>query len=366
MDSRFQFAKIGDDYAENLEIVYSVGKTVDFKIINSSLFALDVDSGLTVFNYPKTSQKLRFPELIENTNFAANSNYLVTYNKKMQSILLYENKFPKEFLLIDSLEYSTSANLLWSFGNDFILQTDKELLILEIKTNQLAIKKSLNATGIFRILEHNKNLYGIAFDGKLSRLRDEENKYEFSEMLKLHYSPSGFQIKDDYLYITHNKRNRLLSIFDKNHETNHERLQMWSTGLKILYDNPLFGVGDIDLKNIYAKYKEPYFKEDFGHLHNNYIHFLVILGLFGFASVVYLLGSILKLNIKIYSRLKNIPFASSYSLGTLAAFVGFLFSGIGEWNFGDQEIITLVWFTLGLNIAFYKNYSSELENGETN
>lgn len=364
MDSRFQFARIKDGKAKSLETVYSKGKTVDFKTINSSLFVLDIDSGLTVFEYTDSLRRFEFPQLTENSNFTADSNYFVVYNKKKQSLLLYENKYPVEFTLLDSLEYSTSVNLLWSFDGDYILQTDKELLVIGVENNTLSIKKSFNTTGIFRIQDYNNNLYGISFDGKFARIRDNEKEYEFSQLLQLQYSPSGFQFKDDYLYISHNKRNRLLSIFDKNHETNHERLQMWSTGFKILSDHPLFGVGDIDLKTIYSKYKEPYFKEDFGHLHNNYIHFLVILGVIGFIVVVYLLGSIIKLNIKIYSRLKNIPYASSYSLGTLAAFIGFLFSGIGEWNFGDQEIITLVWFTLGLNIAFYKNYSSELENGK--
>jgi hypothetical protein len=46
-------------------------------------------------------------------------------------------------------------------------------------------------------------------------------------------------------------------------------------------------------------------------------------------------------------------------LGALAAFIGFLFAGLGEWNFGDQEIVTMLWFTLGLNIAFYKTYILE-------
>jgi len=69
------------------------------------------------------------------------------------------------------------------------------------------------------------------------------------------------------------------------------------------------------------------------------------------------------MNLKIYNVLKDVPFVSSYSLGAAAAFIGFLFSGLAEWNFGDQEIITMVWFTLGLNIAFYKSYLKENKNG---
>ena len=60
------------------------------------------------------------------------------------------------------------------------------------------------------------------------------------------------------------------------------------------------------------------------------------------------------LNIRIYNKLKNIPFLSSFSLGTIGCLVSFLVAGLTEWNFGDHEIITMVWFVVGLNIAFYK------------
>jgi O-antigen ligase len=143
---------------------------------------------------------------------------------------------------------------------------------------------------------------------------------------------------------------------DPYHITNINRLNQWKTGFKILASHPIFGVGDIDLHQLYLKYKEPYEKETFGHLHNNYVHFIVILGVFGFIVVVYMLIKIFLLNLKIYKTVKEEEFISSYALGTLAAFTGFLFSGLAEWNFGDHEIITMVWFTIGLNIAFYKLY----------
>ena len=104
---------------------------------------------------------------------------------------------------------------------------------------------------------------------------------------------------------------------------------------------------------LFNKYKDKYENETFGHLHNNYVHLLVILGLFGFIAVMFLFYKIFTLNIKIYKQVKTIPFVSSFSLGVLGMFVGFLFSGLAEWNFGDHEIITLVWFFVGMNLAFY-------------
>jgi O-antigen ligase len=119
------------------------------------------------------------------------------------------------------------------------------------------------------------------------------------------------------------------------------------------------GVGDIDLGNLYRKYKDAHLKENFGHLHNNFMQWLVTLGIVGFIAVLFLMVSILRINAKIYSEVKDEPFASSFALGSIASFIGFLASGLGEYNFGDQEIITMVWFSLGLNLAFYINHQKK-------
>jgi hypothetical protein len=48
-------------------------------------------------------------------------------------------------------------------------------------------------------------------------------------------------------------------------------------------------------------------------------------------------------------------------LGALASFVSILISGLTELNFWDQEIATLIYFTVGLNIALYICYKKEIE-----
>jgi O-antigen ligase len=126
-------------------------------------------------------------------------------------------------------------------------------------------------------------------------------------------------------------------------------------------DHPLFGVGDIDLAKYYVKYKRPYDKEIHGHLHNNYVHFLATLGLFGFLSLMYLFFKIFKKLSGIYSATKGKPFIASYSLGAIAAFASILVSGLSEQNFWDQEITTLIYFTIGLNIALFIQYKKESE-----
>ena len=89
---------------------------------------------------------------------------------------------------------------------------------------------------------------------------------------------------------------------------------------------------------------------------------MATLGLFGLLAVIYLFYKIIRIDLNIYKKLKDKPFASSYALGALAAFCGFIISGLTELNFWDHEITTLIWFTFGLNIAFFKSINPEIKN----
>ena len=125
-------------------------------------------------------------------------------------------------------------------------------------------------------------------------------------------------------------------------------------------DHPVFGVGDIDLAFLYKQYKSQYEKEIQGHMHNNFVHILVTLGLFGLLAFFYLLYRLFRIDLNIYRKLRNVPFASSYALGTIAALSTIVIAGLTEMNFFDHEIITLLWFTFGLNAAIYKRYNSNI------
>ncbi|MDZ7625466.1 MAG: O-antigen ligase family protein [Ignavibacteriaceae bacterium] len=166
---------------------------------------------------------------------------------------------------------------------------------------------------------------------------------------------------DGKLYCTYVRRGRFLSFFDPYLHQNFTRLALWRAGWEIFKDHPLFGVGDIGLDKYYVKYKRPYDKEIHGHLHNNYFHFLATLGLFGFLALSYLFIMIIIRIFRIYKSSKGTPFIASYSLGALAAFVSILIAGLSEVNFWDHEIATLIYFTVGLNIALFIRNKKENE-----
>ena len=183
---------------------------------------------------------------------------------------------------------------------------------------------------------------------------DSVGRLTIEEEYSLGYLPGSIVIGNDRIITSHIVQGRLKSIFDIHKPSNFARFALWRAGWEIFKDFPIFGVGDIDLGNLYRKYKRDFDKEIHGHLHNNYIHIIVTLGLFGFIAIIFLLIRIVQLNSRIYTKVRDIPFISSFALGTIGVFFSFVVSGLFEFNFGDHEIITMLWFVLGFNFGIYK------------
>lgn len=152
---------------------------------------------------------------------------------------------------------------------------------------------------------------------------------------------------------------RLQSIVDPGHPENASRLALWETGWTIFTHYPVFGVGDIDLRELYDRYAVVENPEHHGHLHNVPLQILVTLGIAGFAALYALFVRIAITEWKIYHRVKNDWFRGSVALGALGVFVGFHVMGLTEWSFGDQEIVILFWITVGLSLAAGRVPASE-------
>lgn len=340
------------------KIFTSPGKTTFFKVLQGKFYIADEDSGLTIFQNPlNLADKVTFRKLNGIESFDGNSTQFISFTHDDHKLKLYSCTDGLPVAAVDSFDTKSIYGLVWLNNNHVLFQGGKEFVQLIISNNKLRKVASQELIGTIQLAFNNKNIFACTLDGKILKSDiDSSSIGLFKQITSLGYSPLDFIKSGNKFYTAFNKKNRLASIFDPYHETNIERMNIWRTGFKIFADHPWIGVGDIDLGKLYVQYKDKYLKENFGHMHNNFVHFLVILGVFGFAVVIFMLFKIFQLHLKIFRTVKDIPFISSYALGATAAFVGFLFSGLGEWNFGSYEIITMVWFTLGLNIAFYKAY----------
>ena len=146
---------------------------------------------------------------------------------------------------------------------------------------------------------------------------------------------------------------RFKSIFDPHYRTNIQRMELLEGGLAIFRDHPLVGVGTMDLATIYEKYKPPEARFVHGHMHNDFLQIAVSMGIVGLVAFLYLFFSFFRLAWKNLYREGEVRVLAVATIGILS---GFLVNGLFEWNFGDAEVVTLMYLLVGLNIAIVKEY----------
>lgn len=367
LDTRFvQFQLDNNNKLQKGPEFLSSGFTVDWKVANGFLYVLDSDSGLTIFRNPvNPKDKIKFPTPcdIEYQKLFVDSNYVLLYSKSNQlSVYSLDKSIPNQLSLTrifpdgSNLIYYSSGKVLMEESNCIKLYSlDKNVLRL------LSVNRNLNS--IYSIKESKDNLTAVTTKGILYDLEGISSGQIISkQILNLGFVPKSFETGDGKLFFTQVKRSRLFSSFDPYNASNITRLALWNAGWKMFLDHPLFGVGDIDLAWLYKQYKHDYDKEIQGHMHNNFVHILVTLGILGFAAVLFLFYRIFGIHVKNYLLLKNEIFSGSFALGAAGIFVSFIIAGLTEWNFGDHEIITVVWFTLGFSIALVNFCNKKYES----
>jgi putative inorganic carbon (HCO3(-)) transporter len=142
-------------------------------------------------------------------------------------------------------------------------------------------------------------------------------------------------------------RNRLFSAVDPAHASNVERTHMWQAGLAMFRDHPLTGVGLQDMHAAYERYKPATAREPAGHLHNVFIQIAASMGIVGLAAFFWLYGSLARLAAG-PPPLRAGGLGAGVRLGVLGALAGFLVAGLFEWNFGDEELLDLLYTLVGL------------------
>lgn len=359
MDTRFVILR--KNSFNNLEThseLFTQNTPISYKLKNNFFYVLDDSSQLTVFRNPTdfiNKKVFDFRALPNLKKIFIDSNYCVMFSdEKVVYIYLLKNYLPDRLILSEKL--TNDVDLIGMNDNRLFLNSKIGLKVYSIEDGKLILRESNNQLkDIIHIYVQDTTFILCNSSGNLfvSRLVN-QNHLKIISDFNLGYVPQSINFNNRKLYTTSTKTSRLTSIFDPYYPTNYTRFAFWRAGLKIFNDYPIFGVGDIDLAKLYRIYKRPYDREIQGHLHSNYFHSLTTLGAFGFIAIMFLLINIFFIYRQAQKKLKNVPFASSYSLGAIGGYIGFLVAGLTEYNFGDHEVITLVWFTLAISIAFTK------------
>lgn len=363
IDSRFVLMKDVNGNMKPAGGFLTPGITYDFKIKNDFCYVLDNDSGLTVFKTPENLEDtVRYSNLKKFTNIYVDSARMILYSAPRQiSVMKLDGGLPDGEA--GRLENKSDIDdIFYTDGKLFISDAHGLGLYQVTDTGLVSLDRNPSLSKLFHWDQNDGRLFAADLNGNFYELKyPPGNKIQVLSKDNLGFNPKSIAFKNGKLFTSFVKRSRLLSIFDPYHPSNTVRFELWEAGWKMFKDHPLFGVGDIDLQKLYKQYRKPYDKELQGHMHNNFIHVLVTLGLFGFLAFCYLIFKIISVEWGIYKKTKKVRFISSYALGAFASFCAFLVAGLTEMNFGDHEIITLVWFSFGLNYALYLHFKNNIQ-----
>lgn len=143
---------------------------------------------------------------------------------------------------------------------------------------------------------------------------------------------------------------RFRSIADPADPTIRERIHMWESGVAMWRDHPWLGVGPGGVKRLFPQYALPEAqKKKTSHMHSSPLQMLVENGLIGFAAWLWVWVAFYLWTGRLLARLPpDRPRERALVLGSLLAVTGFLVGGLSEHNYGDEEVLMVVWSVVAL------------------
>ena len=143
---------------------------------------------------------------------------------------------------------------------------------------------------------------------------------------------------------------RVRSTVNLQDPTIRDRVAMWRAGLSMIADHPLFGVGPGEVRAWYQHYRRPEaIRPSTGHLHNSAVQIAAERGLPALLAWLWLWLTFFREGWRVLGRLGAAPSVRrglvSASLGGVA---GFLVAGLFEYNFGDGEVVMVVYALMAL------------------
>ena len=119
--------------------------------------------------------------------------------------------------------------------------------------------------------------------------------------------------------------------------SNRDRLAMIRSGLRIIKDNPLTGVGPDTVRMVYPQYRDPQAVQQLNsHLHNVPLQIAAERGIPALLLWLWFMVALLRDFVR--RRATTVP---SVAMAALACTVALLAAGLFEYNFGDSEFLML-------------------------
>jgi len=154
-------------------------------------------------------------------------------------------------------------------------------------------------------------------------------------------------------------RDRAVSILDRSHHSNVERVHMWHAGLQMWKSHPWFGIGAGGVKVASSAYQTADEKiwGAWGHLHSVYVNLLAERGALGLLAFLLFISSLVwELRQALRATQKD-PWRSAVLQAALLGILGFMIGGLTETVYNTAVVMMTFYFVAGLALALARHES---------
>jgi O-antigen ligase len=161
------------------------------------------------------------------------------------------------------------------------------------------------------------------------------------------------------LFILHQKRN--VGFFDRKDDSIAWRQKVWRDGFHLLISHPrhlLIGVGMDSIKGHWREWglfdngRMPW-----GHMHSDYLQIALERGVPALFAWLVLIGMYAR---TLWRTRRKVPVENwierGIVLGSLGGLLGFMTSGVVHYNWGDSEVVMILYFLMGLSLVVERSF----------
>ena len=156
------------------------------------------------------------------------------------------------------------------------------------------------------------------------------------------------------LFVLHQKRN--VGFFDKKDDSIAWRQKIWQEGFHLLTSSPRHLLVGVGMDSIKGHWREWGLFENgrlpMGHMHSDYLQIALERGVPALIVWLILLGAYARTLWRVRRRVPSEDWIEKgIVLGALGGLVGFMLSGVVHYNWGDSEVVMILYLIMGLNLV---------------
>jgi O-antigen ligase len=164
------------------------------------------------------------------------------------------------------------------------------------------------------------------------------------------------------LFVLHQKRN--VGFFDKKDDSIAWRQKIWHEGFNLLMSNPRHLAVGVGMDSIKAHWREWNLFEGgklpMGHMHSDYLEIALERGVPTLIAWLILLGMYAWTLWRTQRRVSKEDWIErGIVLGALGGLLGFMTSGVVHYNWGDSEVVMIVYLIMGFSLVVERMTSGQ-------